>query len=188
MMIDTMKLNFGCGKEYKKGFVNVDFNKNLKVDVLADLSKKLPFDDNIFDYVYISHVLEHFEKKEFFNVMEELHRVCKKGALIDIYVPHYTSTAAFKLAFHYSYYGIGTFNIFSEGEKSMGQEYSPARFKVVKEELHLVLRDFEKYGFLKPLNCINFMFNSLGKFWQLLMERCFFIGFDEIYYKLEVLK
>jgi len=181
------KLNFGCGNDYREGWTNVDFNEAVKTDVCCDLSKILPFEDNTFDYVYISHVIEHFEKKEVFKVMEELHRICKPDAIIDIYVPHYTSTLAFKIPYHYSYYGIGTFRILEEGETSMGERYSPARFKVLKEELHLVLRDYENYKFLKFLWPLNYLFNFC-RFWQIFMERIWFIGFDEIYYKLQVIK
>ena len=181
------KLNFACGNDYRQGFVNADFNKNVRADVYADLSKRLPFKDNTFDYVYMSHVIEHFEKKEVFKVMEELHRICKPGAIIDIYTPHFTSTLAFKIPYHYSYYGIGTFRILEEKETGMGERYSPARFKVLKEELHFVLREYENYKFLEKLGCLNFLFN-FSRFWQMLMERIWWFGFDEVYYQLRVEK
>lgn len=42
-MRKKVKINLGCGNEYKKGWINVDFNKEVKADICADLSKRLPF-------------------------------------------------------------------------------------------------------------------------------------------------
>jgi SAM-dependent methyltransferase len=174
----------GVREEY---WVNLDYNTNVRAEVYADISKRLPFTDNTFDYVYCSHVLEHFEKKEVFRIMEELHRICKPGAKIEIYVPHYTSTIAFKVPYHYSYYGIGTFENFSERESDMGERYSTVRFKVIKEELHLGLRHYRNYPGAQSINIFNMFFN-FGRSWQTMMERLWGIGFDEIKYELEVIK
>lgn len=58
------KINIGCGKDYREGWVNLDKNKTIKTDVVFDLEdlskgKKLPFKDNTFDLVYCIDVLEH---------------------------------------------------------------------------------------------------------------------------------
>jgi predicted SAM-dependent methyltransferase len=44
------------------------------------------FDDNSFDEVYFSHVLEHVDDPYF--VMQEIHRVCINKATVEIIVPH----------------------------------------------------------------------------------------------------
>ena len=181
------KLNIGSANDYREGFINVDFNPAVKADVYADLSKRLPFEDNSVDYIYASHIIEHFEKKEVFKIMEELHRICKPNAIIDIYVPHYTSILAFKIPYHYSYYGIDSFRIFEESETAMGERYSPARFKVLKQELHLVMRGYENFPILKYFKIFNFLFNCC-KTWQYICERLFFPGFEEVYFKIQVLK
>ena len=186
--MESKKLNLGCGNDYREGWTNLDFNHLIKSDVYADISQKLPFDNDTFDYVYCSHTLEHFEKSQVFKIMEELCRICKKGAIMDIYVPHYTSVLAFKIPYHYSYYGVGTFRIFEEEETAMGERYSPTRLKVLKEELHWVLRDYESWHFLKYLGVFNPIFNFGGRMWQTFMERFWPGGFDEIWYKIEVVK
>ena len=40
-----MKLNLGCGNKRKDGFLGVDFAPCEAVDVTADLTGELPFDD-----------------------------------------------------------------------------------------------------------------------------------------------
>ena len=52
------KLNLGCGTDYRKGYINVDVSRNIKVDVLADLNLGLPFKDNVFEEVLLFRALK----------------------------------------------------------------------------------------------------------------------------------
>lgn len=84
-----MKLNLGSGKNPKEGFLNVD--KFGTPDVKHDLEVfPWPWKDNSVDEIYMNHVLEHLgETTEiFFEIIKELYRVCRAGALIAIAVPH----------------------------------------------------------------------------------------------------
>ena len=193
-------LNLGCGKDYKRSFeqellgglhyeewTNLDFNKEVQADVYADITKRLPFKDNTFDYVYASHILEHIPREKLFKFLEEICRVCKKGAKIDFFTPHFSSILATKCPYHYSYWGIDSFRTFEEISNQNNERYSKARFKVLKQELRLCLRGYETIPLLNLLNFLNPIFN-FSKVWQLLMERIWFIGFDEIWFKLEVRK
>ncbi|MCL5018846.1 MAG: class I SAM-dependent methyltransferase [Candidatus Pacearchaeota archaeon] len=86
------KLNLGCGDDYKEGWINVDFRKNVKTEVIHDLNKiPYPFKENSIDLVYMRQVLEHVDRP--INVLKELSRICKNGARIKIYVPHANSYA-----------------------------------------------------------------------------------------------
>ena len=68
-----MKLNIGCMDDYKEGWINLDYNKNIKADVYHNLNNiKYPFDDNMFDEVLASMVLEHVDDVK--KVIMELHR------------------------------------------------------------------------------------------------------------------
>lgn len=86
------KLNLGCGEDYKDGWVNVDCRKNLGCDRVMDLNK-LPykFKNEEFDFVLISHVLEHLDDP--IGVLKEVACICKKGARIRVLVPHAISYA-----------------------------------------------------------------------------------------------
>lgn len=88
------KLNIGCGKDIKDGFVNVDSVGYEGVDKVVDLTKfPWPFKANQFDHVYCSHILEHL--REFHKTVMELHRICKQDAIIEIFVPYFMSTKFF---------------------------------------------------------------------------------------------
>lgn len=56
------KLHLGCGEDIKEGYINLDFLKMDGVDVVHNLNKfPYPFEDNQFDEVYASHILEHLD-------------------------------------------------------------------------------------------------------------------------------
>tara|TARA_B100000029_G_C17404833_1_gene898441 strand:+ start:452 stop:1066 length:615 start_codon:yes stop_codon:yes gene_type:complete len=79
---DWKILDIGCGyraNKYASVIADVkdlaDFYKGKKFIKIN--GKKLPFNDNEFDFVIASHVIEHVEDFEFF--LKELERVSKKG-------------------------------------------------------------------------------------------------------------
>lgn len=79
------RLNIGCGKDYRNGFINIDNNPLVKPDIVRDIEKGLPFEDNSVDEIFCPHALEHIHDLKF--VLSEFYRVCKKGAKITIIVP-----------------------------------------------------------------------------------------------------
>jgi len=182
-----MKLNLGCGKDYRRRWVNHDFNKGVKADVYFDLQDfPYPLEENKFDYVLACGVLEHIAQTNLIRVMEELHKICKPNAVIEIYVPHRSGMYAFNHITHYSFFGLGKFDTFLPEVDFSGERYSKVQFNVLKEELHFFDHNLINFKFLSKLP-INWMFN-FNRTWQMLMERFQFFGFDEIYYKLEVVK
>ena len=83
------KLNLWCGQFPKKGYVNLDFDKNAKADVFHDLNKfPYPFKDCSFALIEADHVLEHLY--DVISVMKELHRILEPGGKLIIRVPHFT--------------------------------------------------------------------------------------------------
>jgi len=54
-----MKLNLGCGTDYKQGWVNVDAG-NVHCDVKHDIEKfPWPFEDSSVNEILMKHVFEH---------------------------------------------------------------------------------------------------------------------------------
>jgi hypothetical protein len=86
-----MKLHLGCGYKHLEGWVNVDQDPKCNPDEVFDLTKPdWPIDDNSVEEVLMEHVLEHIEGTEgYATLWKEIHRVCKKGAVIKIEVPHW---------------------------------------------------------------------------------------------------
>lgn len=57
-------LNVGCGNRFHPDWVNVDLSPIDKRVITHDLSTGIPFDDNSFDAVYHSHLLEHIPRHQ----------------------------------------------------------------------------------------------------------------------------
>ena len=81
-------LNLGCGPRYVTDdtWTNVDSRPFPNV-VQHNLLKPLPFQDNEFDAVYHSDVLEHLPKRYAPIFMRECYRVLKTGGIIRVAVP-----------------------------------------------------------------------------------------------------
>lgn len=89
---DTPKLNIGCGFVHKKGYVNLDIQSKCSPDIVCDIDKGLPFNDNFFEEIVMDHVLEHV--KNVFFVLDEIKRVLKKDGVFKCRVPHFSCLSA----------------------------------------------------------------------------------------------
>jgi hypothetical protein len=86
-----MKLNLGSGSKSIEGFVNVDKYPSAATDLVFDLETlPWPWPSDSAEEVHFIHSLEHMggDPETFLNIMKELYRVCKDGAVIVIHVPH----------------------------------------------------------------------------------------------------
>ena len=102
------KLNLGCGNDIREGYVNldvVDYGGNM----IHDMGKfPYPFDDNTFDEILASHVLEHMNN--FHDVITELHRIMKPNATLIVYAPFFLNTKYFGEPDHKIPFSIRTFD------------------------------------------------------------------------------
>ena len=97
-----LKLDVGCGKAKKVGFLGVDIVRDSGVDFTLDITReKLPLDDNLVDEVYSHHFFEHIECPK--EPLEELIRVSVHGAAFEIWTPYLKSNDAFVLG-HRQFY------------------------------------------------------------------------------------
>jgi ubiquinone/menaquinone biosynthesis C-methylase UbiE len=96
-----MKLNLGCGNKRKQGFVGVDFAPCDAADILADLTGTLPFTDSSIDEIWLDNVIEHIQ--DIPQLMRELHRICRDGAIITLITPHFASADSWRGPTHVPY-------------------------------------------------------------------------------------
>jgi SAM-dependent methyltransferase len=97
-----LKVDLGCGTCKRKGFVGIDIFPSPGVDYVLDVTKEpLPFEDNSVCYVYSHHLLEHISDPHF--VLQEITRVCRDGAVVEIWCPYLKSNDAF-VPGHVSFY------------------------------------------------------------------------------------
>jgi len=105
------KLNIGCGRDIRKGYVNLDVSNIKGVNIVHDLnSLPLPFDDNVFDEILCKDVLEHVE---YTLLLKELHRILKPNGRIIATFPHFTSLNNYIDPTHRHMFSIRTFGFFT---------------------------------------------------------------------------
>ncbi len=130
-----MKLNFGCGKDIKPGFINVDYVKHDGVDIVHDLGEiPYPFESNSADEIVMSHVLEHLVYP--LKAIIECHRILKTGGLLYISVPHKNSGVAYsldhkKLYIESSLSGLSAMNLFEIVSLNVNRNHKIGRKKEI---------------------------------------------------------
>jgi len=102
-------LDLGCGPHGKKnGAIGLDKRPSPHVDVVHDLNNyPYPFEDNEFDEIEMSHIIEHIDRP--LKLMNEIYRISKNGASIRIITPHYSSQLSYGDLEHYHHFGYITF-------------------------------------------------------------------------------
>jgi len=81
------KLHLGCGSNLLPGWVNTDFPPKSDTVIELDATKKFPFEDNYFDYVFSEHMIEHISFEDGLNMLKECFRVLKPGGKIRCSTP-----------------------------------------------------------------------------------------------------
>ena len=85
-------LHIGCGTNIlPKPFENLDGREFEGVDHVSSASDLKQFDDETFDMVYASHILEHHPRNEVESVLKEWVRVVKVDGIVRISVPSFKS-------------------------------------------------------------------------------------------------
>ncbi len=80
-------LNLGCGSRYHASWTNIDFVSTCEAVVAHNLLQGIPMENECFDVVYHSHVLEHFTKIDGELFLQECYRVLKPNGIIRIAIP-----------------------------------------------------------------------------------------------------
>jgi predicted SAM-dependent methyltransferase len=85
---EPVRINLGSGMTPIEGWVNVDVLPDAPgVDVVADISERLPFSDGEAELLHASHLLEHFPTDDIPRMLREWRRVLKPGGKLLIAVP-----------------------------------------------------------------------------------------------------
>lgn len=187
--IDGTCLDVGCGSDKIRGAVGIDRIDLPGVDVVHDLEKfPWPIDSNVFDHVVCKHSLSHLSN--FVAAIEEIHRISKPGAIVEILAPHYTSDNFHTDPTHKVSIGIRTMNYFCEEYAFKYHYYSKARFRTLKR--HISFRenttDFRKATKFNLARIIGI--ETLVNLCPRIYERCFAYVFpaSEVYFRMQVIK
>ncbi len=106
-MSEPLRIDLGCGVWKPEGFIGVDIYPSPNVDVVANLNRRFPFSDNSANMIRAHDVIEHLDNR--IHTMNELWRISKPDALIDIRVPSTDGRGAFQDPTHVSFWNLNSF-------------------------------------------------------------------------------
>jgi predicted SAM-dependent methyltransferase len=157
-------LDIGCGKNKTPAAIGLDRIGLPGVDVVHDLNSfPYPFEDNSFDEIYATHVIEHLDS--IVKAMEEIYRLAKPRAKVVIVTPHYSDYQSWNDPTHKWHLSTYSFRYFREDYES--SYYSNARFET--EKIHLdMARLWRALGFEHLIN-FSLQHKSLRfmtRFWE----------------------
>lgn len=141
----------GCGRKILKDYVNLDIFEAKGVDIVRDVTKGLPFEDNSFEEVLCEDFLEHIPQEKVIFVMNEIWRVMKNKAIFKIHVPESPGVTAFQDPTHLSYWNEESFTYYLKNHRrreGYGVYYGiKAAFKLksLSRKDHM-LKKYEKIG------------------------------------------
>jgi SAM-dependent methyltransferase len=125
-----VKLNLGCGNKKRPGFVGVDRYPCEAADLICDVSKGLPFQDDAIDAVHMDNLIEHVS--DIPALMREVVRVSKYRAHITVITPHFSSLASWRDPTHLHHLSYFSFDHF---EKFAARHYVGGGLKIVGRKL-----------------------------------------------------
>lgn len=107
---ESLKIDLGCGRYKPKGFVGVDVYPGAGIDIVADLNQRFPFPDNCAEMIRAYDVIEHLDNR--IHTMNEIWRIAKPGATVDLFVPSTDGRGAFQDPTHISFWNINSFKYY----------------------------------------------------------------------------
>ncbi len=82
------KLNLGCGKDLRKGYINIDIRSDVGADLVHDITKPFPLKESSISEVVAQDVFEHLTVDQQSQLLRELHRIMMSGAHLKIRIPN----------------------------------------------------------------------------------------------------
>jgi len=116
-----MKINIGCGRDYREGWFNTDISLDTKADAYFDIGKEsLLAEAGCAEEIFISGVLEQIgPNAEFKFALNQCHYLLKPGGKLVIVVPNAKYAIAHRDPMDIRKFTPDTFRYFLEGT----QEY-----------------------------------------------------------------
>jgi predicted SAM-dependent methyltransferase len=142
-----MKLHLGCGDKHIEGYINIDIRYLPGVDEVDNVARLRKYKPNSISVIYASHVLEHFNRWEYMNVLERWYEILEPNGILRLGVPDFEEIV--------NYYQKTKDLRAISGMLYGGQDYI--------ENNHFWIWDFNTLK--KELMCVGF--KNVGKYnWQ----------------------
>lgn len=169
-------LDVGCGRRKHPGAVGIDVNPDTAADVVLDLERfPWPLADNSFDLILCHHVIEHLA--DIVRVLEEFHRICRPGGVVEIITPHFSSLYSWQDPTHRHHLALDSFDYFTTDTRHTNF-YTRRRFRVLEKRI--------RFG-ASLLSAVPRLLYALSPGWY---ERhaAFIFPARDLFFRLEVVK
>ena len=113
-------LDLGCGLNKSPDAIGLDIWRGSNADVVSDLAgPRLPFRDDVFEKVTLTHVIEHIP--DAVHLIEEIGRITVDGATIEGATPRFSSSGSYADPTHCHHFACRTFDYlsFSDGRRGV---------------------------------------------------------------------
>jgi SAM-dependent methyltransferase len=128
-------IDIGCGSSKFPGAVGLDVSGDTDADIVHDLDTfPYPIEDDSFDQLLLQDVIEHVSEP--IRVFEELHRIGRTGARVQVRTPHFSSALAYGDPTHRHYLGVLAMRSLAEPRFA---HYTTVRFRLLSVRLDLWL-------------------------------------------------
>lgn len=168
-------LHLGCGNKKAPGAVGIDINPKSQADIIHDLNIfPWPLRSDAFDHVICEHVLEHLD--DIVKTMEEIYRVSKDDAVVEIISPHFSSVNSWDDPTHKHHFTLTSFDYFRPDHEPAYADvhlevverrlkFSPSLVKIPARIIYAVApRWYEKnLAFMMPARNMEFTLRVLKK-------------------------
>ncbi len=130
--VPSVKVDLGCGRFKRKGFIGIDCDPGSGADVVCDVTEGIPLATDSVDCLAADNLLEHIGD-DLQHVMAEIWRVCKPEARIEISVPLFPSDKALADPTHRRYFTEDSFSYFDATDRhwrEFGRSYGFPPFRI----------------------------------------------------------
>jgi hypothetical protein len=114
----NLKVNLGCGRNIKPGWINVDCWARADIDLVCDLSKEFPFREGSCSYIYSEHFIEHLDWLDGHELLRKCFKSLADGGIFRVVFPDF-----FKLFQAYVTGNVDFLTSYSEGLNTVDLYY-----------------------------------------------------------------
>jgi SAM-dependent methyltransferase len=82
------KLQLGSGENILEGWLNTDLEPSCEEIIFLDVLEVFPLEDQVFDYAFSEHLIEHISYQNGLSMLQELFRILKPGGKARIATPN----------------------------------------------------------------------------------------------------
>lgn len=171
-------LHLGCGRRKRPGALGVDIAPSAAADLRWDLDRvPWPLPGDAFETVVMIDVLEHVENV--IAVMEEVYRVGRAGAAVEIQSPFAASHHLWTDPTHRRGFTSRSFKYFDPDFAAEHFEYTQARFRVREMQYRMWSPKWYDRLLLHLVHRYSFLYERRFMYWY---------PVENIFFRLEVVK